>query len=134
MNITKLLKKFNAWIKLLKKEESYLWKKLRDKCDQVFSVWIRNRDRKDWCITCNWPVQHNCHWIDRGWYSHRWNEDNCKWWCANCNTYRQEEHKVLFTIYQTKKFWQDWIDEQILKRHKKKPSIQDLLDIIWKYT
>lgn len=133
MNITQLLKKHRLWEKLLKKEEVYLWKKLRDLADKYFSIWIRNRDRKDWCITCNWPVQHNCHWIDRWRYSHRRDENNCKGWCANCNTYRQEEHKVLFTIYQTKKFWQERVDEQILKRNKIKPRINELLKIIENY-
>lgn len=133
MNLTTLLKKYNNWDKLLKKEESYLWKKLRDKADQVFSIWIRNRDKKLWCVTCNWPVQHNCHRIDRWWYSHRWDENNCRGGCANCNTYRQEEHKVLFTIVQIKRFWQDRVDEQIRKRNKKKPTIQELLYIIDKY-
>ena len=134
MNITKLLKKYREWLKLTKKEETYLRKKLRDKLDQVFSVWIRTRDKGKWCITCNWPIQHNCHWIDRAWYSHRREETNCRWWCVNCNTYRQEEHKILFTIHQTKSYWQEWVDNQIFNRHKKKPSIQYLLDMIKKYS
>lgn len=133
MNITTLLKKRNNWEKLLKKEEVYLWKKLRDEADRVFSIWIRNRDKKKWCITCNWPVQHNAHRIDRWRYSHRRDEKNCCWACANCNTYRQEEHKVLFTISQTKKYWQDRVDQQIFNRNKIKPTIDELLAIIEKY-
>lgn len=129
MNITQLLKKE----KLTKKEETYVWKKLIDKADQVFSIFIRTRDKKRWCITCWWPVQHNAHRIDRAWYSHRRDEKNCAWACANCNTYHSEEHKIRFTIYQIKKNWQDWVDEQLRIRHKKKPKIDDLLKIIEKY-
>ena len=138
MNITKLLKKFNAWEKLLKKEEVYLWKKLRDLADKYFSIFIRNRDRKKWCITkqstfCNKIVQHNAHRIDRGWYSHRRDENNCYWACASCNTYHEAEHKIHLTIYQINRFWQERVDEQLRKRHKKKPTIQELIDIIEKY-
>jgi len=134
MNITKLIAKWKSWDKMTKKEQDTLWKKLRDRCDQVFSVRIRNRDKGNSCVTCNWPIQHNCHRIDRAWYSHRRSEDNCRGGCANCNTYRQEEHKVLFTIYQTKKFWQDWVDKQIFERNKIKPSIDKLLYIISQYS
>lgn len=133
MNIGSLLKKYYRWEKLLKKEESYMFKKLRDEADRVCSIFIRNRDKKDWCVTCNGPVQHNCHWIDRAWYSHRWDENNCRGGCANCNTYHAQEHWMKFTIYQIKKFWQEWVDEQLRKRHKKKPRIDELLEIIKKY-
>lgn len=129
----KLLIKYKSWEKLLKKEESILWKWLRDKADKNFSIFIRERDKKRWCITCSWPVQHNAHWIDRWRYSHRWDELNCCWACAWCNCYRQEEHKIKFTIYQTKTHWQDWVDEQIKNRHKIKPSIDDLIQITEKY-
>jgi hypothetical protein len=138
MNKTTLTKKFLSWERLLKKEESYLWKKLRDEADKVFSIRIRKRDKKKWCITsqaqwCKKIVQHNCHWIDRAWYSHRWSEENCYWWCASCNTYHEAEHKIHFTNFMIKKHWQERVDEQLRIRNKKKPTIQELLDLINKY-
>lgn len=129
--MNRLLKKYLSWEKLLKKEESTLWKKLVEKADKLFSIFIRNRDSI--CVTCWWPVQHNAHWISRGYYSHRWDENNCAGACAYCNTYNQEEHKVLFTVYQTKKHWQKWVDKQLLNKNKVKPTIDDLLAIIEKY-
>jgi hypothetical protein len=70
MNINTLTKKYLAGEKLLKKEQDYLWKKLRDKADKVFSKWIRNRDKKKDCITsdvptCKHKIEHCCHFIDR---------------------------------------------------------------------
>ena len=47
MNINQLMKKD----KLTKKEETYLWKKLVSKADEVFSKWIRERDKAKGCIT-----------------------------------------------------------------------------------
>lgn len=125
--------------KLTKKEETYLWKKLVSKADEVFSKWIRERDWPQWCITkgttwCKWLVQHNCHWIGRAYYSHRWDRDNCYWGCASCNTYHSEEHKVLFTIHQIKTHWQKWVDHQIKVKHKIKPTIKELQDIITQYS
>ena len=134
MNVTTLKKKFLANEKLLKKEEVYLWRKLANECDRVFSIFIRGRDNKKGCITCGWPIQHNAHWISRAWYSHRRDENNCAGACANCNTYNAQEHGMKFTIYQTKTFWQDRVDTQLTIRNKKKPKISELLEIIEKYT
>lgn len=124
--------------KLTQKEEKYLWKKLVAKADEVFSKFIRKRDAKKWCITkgCTWCkglIQHCCHFIGRAYYSHRRDEDNCKGWCASCNTYHQEEHKILFTVYQIKTHWQEWVDYQLKTRHKIKPTIKELLAIISYY-
>ena len=131
MNINKLLQKYHSWERLLKKEETYLKKKLIEKADKLFSIFIRGRDKE--CITCGKPIQHNAHRISRGYYSHRWDEDNCAGACAWCNTYNQEEHKVLFTVAQIKKHWQEWVDKQLREKHKKKPTIDELLGIISKY-
>lgn len=138
MNAGKLLKKYLAGEKMTKKEIDYLWKKCRDKADQIFSQWIRNRDKHNGCITkevsaCQNSVDHNCHWIERWRYSHRRDEENCFWWCVSCNTYHEAEHKIFFTMYQIKKHWQEWVDEQLFKRNKKKPTIDELLEIIKKY-
>ena len=137
MNIKKLLEKRKTE-RLLKKEETRLWKKLRDKADEVFSKFIRKRDIKKWCITkrierCTNRIQHNCHWIGRGWYSHRWDELNCNWWCASCNTFNQEEHKVEYTRIMVNRHWIDWVEKQLFEKNKIKPSIDELIEIIKKY-
>lgn len=138
-NVNQLTKRFLDWDKLTKKEENYLWKKLVAKADEVFSKWIRYRDKDKWCITkwnswCKNIIQHNCHWIWRAYYSHRRDEDNCAWWCASCNTYHQEEHKVLFTAYQYKTHWEKRVEHELKIRNKIKPTIKELLEIIDLYT
>jgi len=70
MNASKLLKKYLAGEKMTKKEIDYLWKRCRDKADQVFSQWIRNRDKQNGCITkevsaCQHRIDHNAHRIER---------------------------------------------------------------------
>jgi hypothetical protein len=134
----KLIDKFLSWERLLKKEETRLWKYLRDKADTVFSIWIRNRDKKKDCITkdvptCKHKIEHNCHWIERWRYSHRRDEKNCYWWCSSCNTFHEWEHKIYFTNFMIKTYWQERVDKQLRQRNKKKPSISELLKIIETY-
>lgn len=139
MNITKLLQKYRSWEKMTKKEETELWQKLRDRCDQVFSVRIRNRDKWKDCITsqvpaCHHKIEHNCHWIERGWLSHRRDPENCYGGCSSCNTYHEWEHKIYFTKFMIEKNWKERVDKQLFERNKKKPSIDELIEIINKYT
>jgi hypothetical protein len=81
MNRKKLLEKRKEK-RLTIKEEKRLFNNLKEEADKVFSLFIRNRDKKKLCITskvpsCQKKIQHCCHWIPRGYYSHRRNENNC---------------------------------------------------------
>ena len=139
MNITKLLTKYHSWAKMTKKEENALRKKLRDKADKVFSLWVRTRDKKKDCIThevptCKHKIEHNCHRIERGRYSHRRDPENCYGGCSSCNTFHEWEHKIYYTNFMIKKHWQEWVDRNLFERNKKKPKIDDLIDIISKYS
>lgn len=139
LNKRQLTDKYLSWSKLTKKEQTYLTKKLIQDADMYFSRFIRDRDKNKWCITkeANWCknlIQHCCHRVWRSYYSHRWNEDNCYGGCASCNTYHQEEHKILLTIHQIKKYGQAWVDKQLRIRNKVKPSMDELIKLVKKYS
>ena len=73
-------------------------KKLVDKLDKVFSIYIRRRFAKDdiaECFTCgkqdHWKKLQNGHFQSRKHYSTRWNEKNCQVQCSGCNVFRYGE-------------------------------------------
>ena len=66
-------------------------KKLIEKLDKVFSVYIRRRFAKDdiaECFTCG---KQNGHFQSRKHYATRWHELNCQVQCAGCNVFRYGE-------------------------------------------
>jgi len=120
------------------------YKKWRAKADTIFSKYIRKRDSwgKDHlnCITCwkriRWEWNgncHNCHRIPRGYYSHRWDEDNCYAGCSWCNTYLQEEHHNKLTMIQIKERWLERAEVQQRHKNRKKPTVDKLKKIVEKY-
>tara|TARA_R110000772_G_scaffold18578_3_gene52521 strand:- start:93 stop:488 length:396 start_codon:yes stop_codon:yes gene_type:complete len=73
-------------------------KKLIEKLDRVFSVYIRRRFAKDdiaECFTCgkqdHWKKLQNGHFQSRKHYATRWHELNCQVQCAGCNVFRYGE-------------------------------------------
>ena len=73
-------------------------KKLVDKLDKVFSIYIRRRFANNdiaQCFTCgkqdHWKKLQNGHFQSRKHYSTRWNEKNCQVQCAGCNVFRYGE-------------------------------------------
>jgi hypothetical protein len=73
-------------------------KKLVDKLDKVFSIYIRRRYAKNdiaKCFTCgkedHWKKLQNGHFQSRKHYSTRWHEQNCQVQCAGCNVFRYGE-------------------------------------------
>ncbi len=73
-------------------------KKLVDKLDKVFSIYIRRRyavnDIAE-CFTCgkqdHWKKLQNGHFQSRKHYSTRWHEQNCQVQCPGCNVFRYGE-------------------------------------------
>lgn len=60
-------------------------KKLVEKADKVFSVFIRERDMRK-CVLCGSEVNSTCgHLIKRGKKRVRWDENNCFCLCSICN-------------------------------------------------
>lgn len=134
-----ILNKYEAWDRLLKYEEEYLRKKLRDKADSIFNSWIRDRDKWLWCVSygagnCKNCVEHACHRIEAARYSHRRDENNVHWGCSTCNWYNKREHIMYYDQRMISKYWKKWTEKQLFIKHKIKPSIEELLAIINKYT
>lgn len=77
-------------------------KKLVDKLDKVFSIYIRRRyavnDVAE-CFTCgkkdHWKKLQNGHFQSRKHYSTRWDEINCQVQCAGCNVFKYGEQYVF---------------------------------------
>ena len=77
-------------------------KKLVKKLDTVFSLYIRDRDKK--CCTCGSVKNLTCgHLITRSKYSTRWNERNAFAQCKSCN-FRHEYQPEIMTSWYIKKF------------------------------
>lgn len=79
-------------------------KKLVKELDRVFSIFIRQRDKR--CVTCKnlngLPL--TCgHLFSRVAYSTRWDELNCHCQCTGCNMYH-EHNAHRFTGWFIKKF------------------------------
>lgn len=70
-------------------------KKLIEKLDKIFSIYIRRRNAINdiaECFTCgkqdHWKKLQNGHFQSRKHYSTRWHEQNCQVQCASCNVFR----------------------------------------------
>ena len=98
MFFAKLLEKYREWAKMFKYEEEKLKKYLVEKLDYMVSQIIRSRDcagervkcGSEWsCSSCTTWITYwtSCcaHWIDRWWWSHRWDFRNLFATCYGCN-------------------------------------------------
>lgn len=63
--------------------------KLKKELDTIFSLYIRAKYSKQ-CFTCSYTgsALQNGHWIPRQYLATRWEEDNCRPQCRNCNVFR----------------------------------------------
>lgn len=137
-NLLRIINKRRRWEPLFKYEEEHAKKKLIEKADIVFSRFIRERDRwkhciSNWATGCTDKIENNCHWIGRGYYSHRRDEMNCNGGCVSCNAHHKQEHGIYYTAEQIRRHWQERVDEQLKQRHKHKPTIEQLIKLIEKY-
>jgi hypothetical protein len=104
--------KKQPWHELTKAEKDYLWKKQVARCDEIFSRYIRARDRR--CITCGSMQSLQCshYFTKRAHSSVRWDERNAHAQCPACHmrhhnidpgqyllwlidTYGREEYELL---------------------------------------
>lgn len=138
MNTQTIINKINSWEKIFKYEESYLWKKLVKKLDEVFNKFIRERDMSNNCVSywaesCKNLIQNACHRIPCERYSHRRNENNVNWWCSSCNGFNKQEHQKYYTIRMINRYWQKNIDTMLREKNKIKPDIDYLIKMIEVY-
>lgn len=74
-------------------------KKLIEKADKIFSLYIRQRNAKHdglvECFTCgkkdHWKNLQCGHFQSRKHYATRWDETNCQVQCSGCNVFRYGE-------------------------------------------
>ena len=115
-------------------------KKLVDKLDKVFSIYIRRRyavnDVAE-CFTCgkqdHWKKLQNGHFQSRKHYSTRWHEQNCQVQCAGCNVFRYgEQYKFSKNLDNT---YYDGLAEELHNEANKTVKLDntDLEMLIEKY-
>ncbi len=85
----------------MKKKKLKSLKSLKNKADQLFSRFIRERDRHT-CYTCGKVIQanesQNGHYISRKYLFYRYDERNCHCQCVGCNVFG----KGNMTVYSLK--------------------------------
>tara|TARA_R110002096_G_scaffold306639_1_gene501266 strand:- start:51 stop:446 length:396 start_codon:yes stop_codon:yes gene_type:complete len=98
--------------------------KLVKKLDSIFSQYIRQRDSEDGlctCVTCGVqkPIKQmqNGHFITRGKYATRWDEENCGSQCVGCNMFKQGE-QFKFSRYIDEKHYEGKAEEILLKSNQ----------------
>lgn len=116
--------------------------KLKKRLDQVFSVYIRNKyaDFSGYvmCVTCkvSKPISEmqNGHYISRSSSILRYSEDNCFPQCVGCNIFKKGNYPA-YTEYLITKFGSNYVLNLVkVSRLEKKWSIQELKELIIKYS
>jgi hypothetical protein len=115
-------------------------KNLVEDLDSIFSVYIRTRYANEngivQCYTCpkkdHWKQMQNGHYVSRYNYSTRWESENCRVQCPNCNS-NHEVHPEIFAnkLEQEKKGITDYLSE--LSRQIYKPTREELKGMIIEY-
>jgi len=115
-------------------------KKLVDKLDKVFSIYIRRRYADNdiaECFTCgkqdHWKKLQNGHFQSRRHYATRWHELNCQTQCPSCNVFRYgEQFKFARNLDNT--YYEGLADELHIEANKTvKLDNTDLEMLIEKY-
>jgi hypothetical protein len=101
--------------------------KLIDKLDDVFQMCIRYRDNFT-CITCGKKFPrgervdcHAGHYIGRGNYSTRWDEENVNCQCRSCNLKQSNNDAEIWHEYEKQlelKYGRGTVERLIQKKHQ----------------
>lgn len=115
-----------------------------EKLDRVFSLKVRTHysiDGRVACYTCGVvkPIaqQQNGHFIKRDYYHLRWEMDNCRPQCADCNMF--EDQTEILAIYESKlraEIGDKRVDEMLASKSEfhKKPNQLELTQLIELFT
>lgn len=111
-------------------------KNLKKKADSAFSIYIRKRDRGK-CYTCgkvaHWKEMQASHFVSRNHNNTRYDEDNVKCACYQCNV-MFDGNKDVFAFRLVQDYGQNILQElQDKKNVLKSWSVEELLDIIALY-
>lgn len=103
------------------------------KADKLFSVFVRNRDKK--CVLCGKAINlTNGHLVKRGKKSVRWDEVNCNCLCMACNYRDNFDHDIYVSWFLREygeAMYQDLVERS---RGVFKPNREYLNGIISKYS
>ena len=119
-----------------KKKTKTRWQIVKE-LDAIFSKFIRLRDADNkWmciCITC-WEILHwkkiQCwHFISRGNYKYRRDENNCFPQCVACNIYKSWNY-ISYTLKMIKMLWEDVVKEMQEDKELVKISTTELREKI----
>ena len=96
-------------------------KKLIEKLDKVFSLYIRQRNAENGivrCFTCgmlfNWQLTDCGHFVSRKKIPTRWEEKNCAVQCKSCNIF-SEGNKYIFGKKLNEKYGEGTAERLIIK-------------------
>lgn len=139
MNIKTLLKKQTDWKKILKKEEDYMIKWYIVELDKLASKECKDigfwDEEKIPCFTCDKMISRSesntCHFIERGRWKYRRDQDNLRVWCVNCNCYEKQRHWAAFALRLRKEYWDERVDEMMQAHYwlNPKPKLYQLQDL-----
>ena len=112
------------------KERHYLEKKQTEKCDEIFSLYIRYRDRK--CVLCGSVENLQCsHYFTKK--SHaavRWYEVNAHAMCDKCHCRHHNQGEHEYSMWILDKYGRGMIDLLEQKAYSEKSyTLQELCDI-----
>jgi hypothetical protein len=96
------------------------------KLDKIFSIWIRSKDADHAgmvdCFTCgvskSWKYEIDAgHFMGRGKYATRWDEQNVKPQCKKCNGFRSGE-QYLFSKHLDEEYGKGTADELVYQSNQ----------------
>lgn len=144
MFFAKLIEQYRAWGKMFKYQEEKLKKYLIEKLDTMCSQIVRSRDcagervkcNSEWsCSSCTTWITYwtSCcaHWIDRWWWSHRWDFRNLFSTCYGCNdpSYDAIIHKTELQFKIELLYWREVVREMRTSKNKVKPNLNELVQL-----
>ena len=118
------------WHELTKAEKDYLRKKQVIRCDNIFSQYIRARDKV--CITCGSSDGLQCshYYTKRTHLSVRWDERNAHAQCSACHMRHHNSDPGEYSLYLLDTIGRDEFDLLQLKAHSSVDmSYSDLVEI-----
>jgi 5-methylcytosine-specific restriction endonuclease McrA len=120
----------------MKTEKKKTYAQLKKKLDEVFSIFIRKRD-KGKCFTCyrifEWKQTDAGHFINRSHLATRWDERNVHAQCWGCNRFRNGK-KEDYAVHLEQLHGHGILQElQKLRDTGDKPKYIDLINLIEYY-
>lgn len=113
-----------------KQPKSKLW--TSKKADTIFSIWIRQRDKK--CFFCPNPASQNSHFWGRGISATRYLPENCDGVCGGCHMRHEGSKQGTYRDMKIKQLGLDGYRklEKLARQTsvKRSKAIQDLMDFM----